>query len=136
MLFLIFFVLFIVSIIILTEGFGNFNVPELAWGLSILYISLWLIIHISWGICFLGETTPSGQDNKRIYYEELEKNKDNDYLIEDIVEWNQSIQWNQKHQKNFWFGPYIPNIYDQYKTIEIEEKQNGWNNFTWAGTNA
>lgn len=123
MLFWIFFILLLIAIGIVIYANKHYytfdhDIIEL---IAIIYIIVWIVIHIPLGICFLSDVTPMGRSALENKYEELEKNKDNEYLITDIVEWNTTIRFNQKYQKDFWIGVYIPNIYDNYKTIDIKE---------------
>lgn len=40
-------------------------------------------------------------------------------LQKEIDEWNEMITQKRKAQKNFFTGPYIPNIYDRLELIEL-----------------
>lgn len=42
-------------------------------------------------------------------------------LIEDIQEWNERLALNKHKQHNFWIGNLVPDIYDQFEYIELEE---------------
>lgn len=100
--------------------YGNSNLKECLIVFSIAFVSMWILIHIVIGSANLIYKTKMYQDQLTIKYEQLEANKNNKFIINDIINWNSDIKFNQKYQKNFWIGPYIPNIYDNYKTIEIE----------------
>lgn len=70
----------------------------------------------------------AAKNNKR--YEslvyQLENNlydNDNDVgkkeLYNQIREWNEDLAYYQNIQDNFWFGIFHPNVYDQFKFIEL-----------------
>ena len=123
MIFWIFFILLLIAIgitIYAEKHYYTFD-HHIITVISILYIITWIVVHILLGSCFFFDTTPMGRIALENKYEELEKNKDNKYLIKDIVEWNTMIRNNQKYQNDFWIGVYIPDIYDNYKTIEIRK---------------
>ncbi|EXG86560.1 hypothetical protein K413DRAFT_3400 [Clostridium sp. ASBs410] len=44
-------------------------------------------------------------------------NKD---YIDEIQEWNQYIAKNKTMQRDFWFGVFVPNIFDEFQTIDLE----------------
>lgn len=113
-------ILLIVSIFIM-EKVGFLNIPDWVDFLVLGYIIFWIGIHMFFGIYFLCEATPIGQQMLRNHYEELVNNKDNQYIRPDIISWNEKIKYNKKYQKDFWVGPYIPNVYDQFDIITIEE---------------
>ena len=88
--------------------------------ISIVYIVFWLLIHTGVAVNSIYAHSSLWKTDNIIKYEQLEANKDNDYLIQDIIEWNQDVEFYQKYQKDFWIGPYIPNVYDDFKTIEVK----------------
>lgn len=45
-------------------------------------------------------------------------------LYEQVREWNEDVAFGKKAQRNFWFGIFYPNIYDQFETIDIEKLLN------------
>ena len=64
-------------------------------------------------------TQDFAKQNREIKYEILNNDKDNPYLGEKIAEYNEEILRGQRYQRDFWIGPFIPNIYDDMKLIEI-----------------
>ena len=54
----------------------------------------------------------------QLTYEVLSNDKDNPYLGVEIATYNKEVLWHQQYQKDFWIGPFIPNIYDDMKLIE------------------
>jgi len=92
---------------------------DILWTIAISYFLLWLVIHTVFGISAL-DTYFIKQERLQIQYEELEKNKNNEYIRPEIIAWNRDLRFYQKYEKDFWIGIYIPNIFDQYKTIEVD----------------
>lgn len=41
-------------------------------------------------------------------------------IIDEIEEWNNDINMLKGRQNNFWYGILIPNIYDEFETIEYD----------------
>lgn len=42
----------------------------------------------------------------------------NKSVIDEIQDWNENIVTQQAQQREFWLGIFIPDIYDQFKTID------------------
>lgn len=42
----------------------------------------------------------------------------NKAIIDEIQEWNEDITYSKNIQRNFWIGIFIPNVYDQFETID------------------
>jgi len=88
-----------------------------------LYIFIFLVMLIaSCGVILITghaigrnlEMYKTGLDAK---YEQLQQNKNNDYLIQDIVEWNTDLAFNKKYNDNIWIGITIPEYYSDYDYI-------------------
>lgn len=47
-------------------------------------------------------------------------NKD---YIDEVQEWNEDIASNQRMQRDFWLGIFIPNIYDDFELIDLDSIQ-------------
>ena len=42
----------------------------------------------------------------------------NKEVIDEIQDWNEDITYHKNIQRDFWVGIFIPNIYDQFETID------------------
>ena len=114
------FILLVVSIVVMNKV-NILKIPDWVSFLLLGYSIIWIGVHMFFGIYFLCEATPKGQEMLRNHYEELINNKDSEYIRPDIITWNEKIKYNKKYQKDFWVGPYIPNVYDQFDVITVEE---------------
>lgn len=60
-------------------------------------------------------------------WEENFYDNDNDVgkreLIADIEKWNSDLAYKKTMSKDFWFGTFYPNIYDQFEYIDITGKE-------------
>ena len=60
-----------------------------------------------------------------IYKVETESYRDefgviNKDYIDEIQSWNEGLAYDKAVQRNFWIGIFIPNIYDEFETIELD----------------
>ena len=91
----------------------NDGIEILSWTIIII---LGIVFIITGGMYL---TQDFAKQNREIKYEILNNDKDNPYLGEKIAEYNEEILRGQRYQRAFWIGPFIPNIYDDMKLIEI-----------------
>lgn len=42
----------------------------------------------------------------------------NKEVIDEIQDWNEDVTYYKNFQKNFWVGIFVPNVYDQFETID------------------
>ena len=60
-------------------------------------------------------------------WEENFYDNDNDVgkreLIADIEDWNTDLAYRKTMSKDFWFGAFFPNVYDQFEYIDITGKE-------------
>ena len=123
--------LFWTFVIIIIAGFVLFTYDLENLGIAISVIGIFGIIAsvVVLAINYIGIDGYIAQMNTRyetlVYqYENDIYDNDNDLgkrnLMEDIQRWNEDLAANQKNQNDFWIGIYIPNIYDQFKYIELK----------------
>ena len=123
--------LFLTFVIIMIAGFVFFTYDLENLGIAISVIGIFGIIAsvVVLAINYIGIDGYIAQMNTRyetlVYqYENDIYNNDNDLgkreLMEDIQRWNEDLAANQKNQHDFLIGIYIPNIYDQFKYIELK----------------
>lgn len=107
----------IASILVLLESkkpiFNRNDGIEIGGWTVVLILGATLIIT---GCVHLGQNYT--KQKYEIKYETLNNDKDNPFLGEKIAEFNESVIWHQRYQRDFWIGPFIPNIYDDMKLIE------------------
>ena len=118
-------ILFIISLVLLILAIigakyfdGRYDGTG-GWLLSAVYIICFGLINFVFLVYNLYTLSPLGRKELQIQYEELSKNKYNDYIIEDIVEWNEDVKFGKEFQHDKWIGIYIPNIYDDFEEIDV-----------------
>jgi uncharacterized membrane protein (DUF485 family) len=96
-------------------------------GLSVVAILISLLIMM---FSYIGNDGYVARLNHRydmlVYqYENDFYENDNDIgkreLIEDIKDWNELLAGKKIDQTDFWIGIYVPNIYDQFEFISLEQ---------------
>lgn len=125
MLFWLFIVLLIIGIIILNFTYHD----EL--GLLIIILSAFAIV-ASLIVFIVNYTTSTAklEANKERYKAITYKSETESYydefgllnkdVIDEIQKWNEDLRFYQEMQDNFWLGIYIPNIYDEFETIDYK----------------
>jgi hypothetical protein len=59
-----------------------------------------------------------------VYKSETEACRDkfgivNKNYIDEVQNWNENLSYNKEVQRDFWIGIFIPNIYDEFQTIDL-----------------
>jgi hypothetical protein len=44
----------------------------------------------------------------------------NKSIVDEIQFWNENLAFNKNMEHNFWIGPYVPDIYDDFEYIKYE----------------
>ena len=123
--------LFWAFVIIVIAGFVLFTFDLENLGITISVIGIFGIIAsiVVLAINYIGIDGYIARMNTRyetlVYqYENDIYDNDNDLgkreLMVDIQNWNEDLSSRRERQRDFWIGIYIPNIYDQFKYIELK----------------
>ena len=135
MLFWLFVIITVVGmfLLVLSDRATDYDKSELERGVgSLLTIVGWVMILLSaliMTINYIGINAKVERYNARyeslVYqYENDIYENDNDLgkkeLMDDIQEWNEDVSYYKEMQCDFWLGIYYPNIYDQFKKIELK----------------
>lgn len=132
MLFWLFVIVLVVSIIGAVILNGSYDTENLGFACSVIAVLAAIAILISLVIMVdsYGNANAKIAENQEIYKSltyQLENDlydNDNDLgkkeLYNEIQEWNKDVVYYQNIQDNFWFGIYYPNVFDQFETIDYE----------------
>lgn len=123
--------LFWTFVIIIIAGFVLFTFDWENLGITISVIGIFGIIAsvVVLAINYIGIDGYIARMNTRyetlVYqYENDIYDNDNDLgkreLMVDIQNWNEDLSSRRERQRDFWIGIYIPNVYDQFKYIELK----------------
>lgn len=130
MLFFVFIAILIASLVIFDKMFDSDLIAGICGVLAVLAIIAVVASLIIMGINYIGVDGYIARMNTRydtlVYqYENDIYDNDNDLgkreLMEDIQSWNEDLANRRVKQDDFWVGIYIPNIYDQFKLIQLEK---------------
>ena len=47
-------------------------------------------------------------------------------IVDEVIEWNKYVTWSKSTSDNFWIGIFVPDIYDDYKTIDLYDQDAEW----------
>jgi hypothetical protein len=134
MLFWLFVAVFIISIIVLTindKVCGDLYdaIGDIFTGSSILSIGIAIVMAFAICISNFGADAKAAKYKERysslVYQYENEIYCDDNVvydLLTDIREYNEDIAYYQEIQDNTWLGIFYPDIYDQFKLIELDEE--------------
>lgn len=126
MLFWIWVILIAVGFLIvgLIDKWRNFGVGISAVGIVCAFLAGIILICCHAGVNGRVARLQARYDSMVYQYENDIYDNDNDLgkrdLMRDIQTWNEDLAANQKNQRDFWIGIYIPNIYDQFECIELK----------------
>jgi hypothetical protein len=127
------FVLMVVLGVVGIVVYNNTRVGEWCWGVSFAGL-LAGIIAGAVSLCVIainycgvdGEIAANKARYESLVYQYKNNLYDNDNdlgkkeLMNQIQEWNEELARYQENQDNLWIGIYIPNIYDQFDFINLE----------------
>lgn len=127
------FVLMVVLGIVGMVVYDNTRVGEWCWSVSFAGIVAG-IIAVAVSLCIIainycgvdGEIAANQARYETLVYQYENNLYDNDNdlgkkeLMNQIQEWNEDLARNQENQDNLWIGIYIPNVFDQFNFINLE----------------
>lgn len=135
MIFWIFVIALVIGIILfaLSENCSFFYSWDL-FAIVDIYISI-IVIAIMGVIIAVTHVTANGEKlaneqryDSLIYKAETESIRDefgivNKEYIDEVQAWNEDVIKYKEWQRDFWIGIFIPNIYDDFETIDLENIQ-------------
>lgn len=131
MLFFVFIAILVVSLVIFGKIFDSDIISGLCTSLSVLAFIAVIVSLIIMGANHINVDGYVAKMNTRydilVYqYENNIYDNDNDLgkreLMVDIQNWNENLANRREKQDDFWVGIYIPNIYDQFKFIQLDRE--------------
>ena len=131
MLFFVFIAILVVSLVIFGKIFDSDIISGLCTSLSVLAFIAVIVSLIIIGTNHINVDGYVAKMNTRydilVYqYENNIYDNDNDLgkreLMVDIQNWNENLANRREKQDDFWVGIYIPNIYDQFKFIQLDRE--------------
>lgn len=135
MIFWIFVIALVVGIVlfVLSEncsffyGWDLFAIVDIC--ISIIVIAIVGIIIVATNVTASGEKIAHEQRyDSLIYKAKTESIRDefgivNKEYIDEVQAWNEDVVKYKEWQRDFWIGIFIPNIYDDFETIDLENIQ-------------
>lgn len=136
MIFWIFVILLVIGVILLFAdyyiGIDSFALEILAAATSLvsgIIVAIMLIVIISNNFGAQGEKLSNQQTyDSLIYKSQTESIRDefgivNKEYIDEVQAWNENVVKYKSWQRDFWIGIFIPNIYDDLETIDLDSIQ-------------
>lgn len=136
MIFWIFVILLVIGVILLFAdyyiGIDSFALEILAAATSLvsgIIVAIMLIVIISNNFGAQGEKLSNQQTyDSLIYKSQTESIRDefgivNKEYIDEVQAWNEDIAKYKNWQRDFWIGIFVPNIYDEFETIDLSSIQ-------------
>lgn len=125
MLFWMWVILFVAGFLVaLIDGWEEIGAAISTISIFTLFVAGAILIGCHAGVNGRAAKMQARYDSLVYQYENNIYDNDNDLgkrdLMEDIQRWNEDLAANQKNQRDFWIGIYIPNIYDQFEYIELK----------------
>lgn len=112
-----------------SEWFYNFGLIIFAIGILVTSCAVAVL-----PICNVGANAKAEQYKERynalIYKVESGACRDdfgllNKEVIDEIQAWNEGVIYGKRMEHDFWLGPYWPDIYDQFETIDYNKYEKG-----------
>lgn len=109
-----------------------YKISDESLGLLTLTVFCWIITAIMLLVILISNSNVDGQiAQEQQRYESLvyqaENNlydNDNDFgkkeLMDEICDWNKDLVFYKEVQRNFWYGIFYPNIYDNFELIPYD----------------
>lgn len=131
MLFWITLIVTVVSFVIWWKcGLADDAIEFITSTLTLIGIIALIVLVIIMCVCHIGNDGYVAAMHER--YESLTYQYENDIyendndvgkreLMVEIQEWNEDLAGRKENQDDFWIGIFIPDIYDQFEFIELEE---------------
>ena len=127
MLFWLCLIVLIVGIGLVTVGKMDYTVESFGW-VTVAISGIIMAIMIAVFACTYSGVNAQVEKNKERYNAITYKVESgacrdefgllNKEVIDEIQNWNENITYYKNIQKDFWVGIFVPNVYDQFETID------------------
>ena len=127
MLFWLCLIVLIVGIGLVTVGKMDYTVESFGW-VTVAISGIIMAIMIAVFACTYSGVNAKVEKNKERYNAITYKVESgacrdefgllNKEVIDEIQNWNENITYYKNIQKDFWVGIFVPNVYDQFETID------------------
>lgn len=106
---------------------NNCTIKSFGWGTVIISGIIMVIMIVIFACIYIGVNAQVERNKERYnaitYKVESGSCRDefgllNKEVIDEIQDWNEDVTYYKIFQKDFWVGIFVPNIYDQFETID------------------